>query len=303
MREPVRFIFSHSALREGWDNPNVFQICTLKQSGSDIRKRQEVGRGLRLSVNNNGERMDTNVLGGDVHNVNVLTVIANESYDSFAKRLQSEIAEVVADRPREVTASLFENKVIRDVNGLNEQVIDHKLATKLTNNLIRNGYIDDDNSLTEKYYDDVKSGTLLVAEELAPYKTDIINILDTIYNPQAMAPEDARSKNIELKLNESKFQMKEFKALWSRINAKSAYVVDFDTDELIRKSIRALDKDLRVSQIFFKVEHGEMNTIKHVQSIYLLLSAYSPRGIRTGLSWGIFLHPPCMSAALHPAID
>jgi type III restriction enzyme len=267
MREPVRFIFSHSALREGWDNPNVFQICTLKQSGSDIRKRQEVGRGLRLSVNNNGERMDTNVLGGDVHNVNVLTVIANESYDSFAKRLQSEIAEVVADRPREVTASLFENKVIRDVNGLNEQVIDHKLATKLTNNLIRNGYIDDDNSLTEKYYDDVKSGTLLVAEELAPYKTDIINILDTIYNPQAMAPEDARSKNIELKLNESKFQMKEFKALWSRINAKSAYVVDFDTDELIRKSIRALDKDLRVSQIFFKVEHGEMNTIKSKEAL------------------------------------
>ncbi|MEI6155295.1 MAG: DEAD/DEAH box helicase family protein, partial [Deltaproteobacteria bacterium] len=116
-KEPVRFIFSHSALREGWDNPNVFQICTLKQSGSDVRKRQEVGRGLRLCVNNNGDRMDSNVLGGDVHNVNVLTIVANESYDSFAKRLQSEIAEIVADRPREVTADLFENKVIKDENG------------------------------------------------------------------------------------------------------------------------------------------------------------------------------------------
>jgi type III restriction enzyme len=266
-KEPVRFIFSHSALREGWDNPNVFQICTLKQSGSDIRKRQEVGRGLRLCVNNNGERMDSNVLGGDVHNVNVLTVIANESYDSFAKRLQAEIAEVVADRPREVTAELFENKVIKDANGLNEQVLDHKLASKLTNGLIRNGYIDDDNSLTDKYYDDIKSGTLNVAEEFVPYKVDIINILDTIYNPQAMQPENARSNNIELTLNDTKLQMKEFKALWSKINSKSAYVVDFDTDELIKKSIRALDKDLRVSQIFFKVEHGEMNTIKSKEAL------------------------------------
>lgn len=266
-KEPVRFIFSHSALREGWDNPNVFQICTLKQSGSDVRKRQEVGRGLRLCVNNNGERMDSNVLGRDVHSVNVLTVIANESYDSFAKRLQSEIAEVVADRLREVTADLFENKVIRDDNGLNEQVIDHKLANKLTNSLIRNGYIDDDNALTEKYYEDIKAGTLKVAEEFVAYKIEIGNILDTIYNPQAMAPENARSNNIELKLNDSKLQMKEFKALWSKINSKSAYVVDFDTKELIEKSIRALDKGLRVSQIFFKVEHGEMKTIKSKETL------------------------------------
>ena len=96
-KSPVRFIFSHSALREGWDNPNVFQICTLKQSGSDVRKRQEVGRGLRLCVNQDGERMDSNLLGNDVHTVNVLTVVASESYDSFAKGLQSELAEVVAD--------------------------------------------------------------------------------------------------------------------------------------------------------------------------------------------------------------
>ena len=113
-KSPVRFIFSHSALREGWDNPNVFQICTLKKSSSDVRKRQEVGRGLRLCVNQDGERMDTNVLGNDVHNVNVLTVIASESYDSFAKGLQNEIAEAVADRPKAVTAELFIGKVIKD---------------------------------------------------------------------------------------------------------------------------------------------------------------------------------------------
>ncbi len=262
MDEPVRFIFSHSALREGWDNPNVFQICTLKQSGSDVRKRQEVGRGLRLCVNNNGERMDSNVLGSDVHTVNVLTIIANESYDSFAKRLQSEIAEVVADRPVKVTAALFENKMIRDANGRNEQVVDKGLARKVTNNLIRNGYLDDDNRLTEKYYDHVKSGTLVVAEEVADYKADIIGIISSVYDPNTLKPEDARSGNVELKIDENKLQRKEFRALWNKINSRSAYVVNFDSDELIRKSIRALDSELRVTRIFVTVETGTMESIE-----------------------------------------
>ena len=116
-RSPVRFIFSHSALREGWDNPNVFQICTLKQSSSEVRKRQEVGRGLRLCVNQDGERMDANVLGNDVHSVNVLTVIASESYDSFAKGLQTSLPKAVANRPVAVTADLFKGKVICDVHA------------------------------------------------------------------------------------------------------------------------------------------------------------------------------------------
>jgi type III restriction enzyme len=140
-KSPVRFIFSHSALREGWDNPNVFQICTLKQSSSDVRKRQEVGRGLRLCVNQDGERMDTNALGNDVHNVNVLTVIASESYDSFAKGLQTEMADAVADRPRAVTVDLFVGKVIKDDKG-NEQVIDQDTASAIHYDMIVNGYID-----------------------------------------------------------------------------------------------------------------------------------------------------------------
>lgn len=268
LTEPVRFIFSHSALREGWDNPNVFQICTLKQSGSDIRKRQEVGRGLRLCVNNNGDRMDTNVLGRDVHNINVLTVIANESYDSFAKKLQSEIAEVIANRPREVTVDLFKDQVIKDANGLNEQIIDQRLANKIYHSLVKQEYLkDEDNSLTDKYYQALDSGTLVITEELLPYKTDIINILNTVYNPEAMAPENSRDKNIDVKLNQSKLDLKEFKSLWSRINTKSAYVVDFDTDELIDKSISALDKDLNVSKILFKIEHGEMDSIESREAL------------------------------------
>jgi len=260
-KEPVRFIFSHSALREGWDNPNVFQICTLKQSSSDVRKRQEVGRGLRLCVNNNGERMDSNALGAEVHNINVLTVIASESYESFAKGLQAEIAEVIAERPIEVTSTLFENKVIKDENGLNEQVINNMFANKITHGLIREGYIDESNALTEKYYEDIMSDRFIVSEEIVPYKADIINILDTIYDPQALAPEDARSNNVEARVDAEKLKMKEFKELWKRINSKSAYVVGFDTDELIKNSVNALNRELRVSKIIFKIVKGRLDKI------------------------------------------
>ena len=194
-KSPVRFIFSHSALREGWDNPNVFQICTLKQSSSEVRKRQEVGRGLRLCVNENGERMDTNMLGNDVHNVNVLTVIASESYDSFAKGLQSEIAEAVADRPRAVTNELFVGKVIKDNHG-NEQVIDSATASAILFELIRNGYIDKKGTLTEQYYIDRTNGEFKVDDDLADFSDSIVEILDSIYDSHSMQPEDARKNNL-----------------------------------------------------------------------------------------------------------
>lgn len=259
-KSPVRFIFSHSALREGWDNPNVFQICTLKQSSSDVRKRQEVGRGLRLCVNQDGERMDTNALGNDVHNVNVLTVIASESYDSFAKGLQTELAEAVADRPRAVTADLFMGKVIKDNQG-NEQVIDSDTAHAIHYDMIINGYIDKKGALTDKYYQDKANGEIKVAEEVADSAAAVIEIVDSIYDAKSMQPENARSNNVELQVDEDKMAMPEFKALWSRINSKSVYVVDFDTDELIKKAIATLDSKLRVSKIYFKVETGAMDTI------------------------------------------
>lgn len=260
-KSPVRFIFSHSALREGWDNPNVFQICTLKQSSSDVRKRQEVGRGLRLCVNQDGERMDTNILGEDVHNVNVLTVIASESYDSFSKGLQNEIAEAVVDRPHAVTAELFIGKVIKDDKG-NEQVIDDDTGRAIHFDLIVNGYIDKKGILTDKYYEDRSNSELKVAEEVADSAVSVIEIIDSIYDARIMQPGNARSDNVELEIDESKLVMPEFKALWSKINSKSVYVVDFDTDELVRKSIDSLDKYLRVSKIYFKVETGVMEQIK-----------------------------------------
>lgn len=260
-KSPVRFIFSHSALREGWDNPNVFQICTLKQSASDVRKRQEVGRGLRLCVNQEGERMDANSLGNDVHNVNVLTVIASESYDSFAKGLQTEMAEAIADRPLAVAPELFVNRTLKDEKG-NTFTIDAETASKIHFDMIVNGYIDYKGALTDKYREDKANGELKVAEEVAPYITSIIEIVDSVYDPHALQVENARSNNVELQVDEDKLAMPEFKALWSKINAKSVYVVDFDTDELVKKSISSLDDHLKVSKVYFRVESGEMESIE-----------------------------------------
>lgn len=264
-KSPVRFIFSHSALREGWDNPNVFQICTLKQSSSEVRKRQEVGRGLRLCVNQDGERMDANVLGNDVQSINVLTVIASESYDSFAKGLQTELADAVAGRPVAVTADLFKGKVIVDARG-NEQVVDGDTAQAIFEDLISNGYVKR-GVLTDKYYADKANGAIQVAEEVADSRDSVINILDSVYDSRAMQPENARDKNIELQVDPDKLAMPEFKALWKRISPKSVYVVDFDTDELVKKAITSLNQSLHVPKIFFKVETGVMDEIKSKDSL------------------------------------
>lgn len=267
-KSPVRFIFSHSALREGWDNPNVFQICTLKQSSSDVRKRQEVGRGLRLCVNQDGERMDVNALGNDVHNVNVLTVIASESYDSFAKGLQTELAEAVADRPKKVTQELFIDHLVVDSQG-NEFMITSEVASAIHYDLILNGYINKIGELTDKYYEDKANGEVKIAEEAKGFENEVIGIIDSIYDSKVMQPENARSNNVELQVDDEKLAMPEFKALWSKINSKSVYVVDFDTDELVRKSIASLDSKLRVSKIFFRVESGAMDSIKSKEDLTL----------------------------------
>lgn len=265
-KSPVRFIFSHSALREGWDNPNVFQICTLKQSSSEVRKRQEVGRGLRLCVNQDGERMDTNVLGNDVHDVNVLTVIASESYDSFAKGLQSELAEAVASRPTAVTADLFKGKVIVDESG-NEQVVDGEMAGAIYFDMVVNGYVDKKGNLTDKYYQDKANGEIKIAEEVADCADSIIKIIDSVYDSNAMKPENARDKNVELHVDKEKMEMPQFKELWERIRPKSVYTVQFDTDKLIDHAINSLNINLHVPKLLFTVETGSMKEIKSKEAL------------------------------------
>ena len=241
--EPVRFIFSHSALREGWDNPNVFQICTLKSSGSEVRKRQEVGRGLRLAVNQEGIRMDENQLGRDeVHNINTLTIIANESYESFAKGLQQELAEAVSGRPSKVTAELFVGQF-------------GSLAVAIHEALIKNDYVQD-GQLTALFHEDKQSGVLRLPKNLAEHSAEIIQLMDSVYDASLMQPENALAKNVHASLDMGKLNSQAFQQLWAQIRGKSYYTVQFDDDELIRKAIAALDAKLRVPLVHFKIERG-----------------------------------------------
>lgn len=256
LEEPVRFIFSHSALREGWDNPNVFQICTLKpQSDSEIRSRQEIGRGLRLCVNQQGERMDESVLGADVQELNKLTLITDMEFGLFAEALQSGLAESLADRPRKVDAKLFVNQVLTNEQGETVKVT-QELAEAIYENLISNGYVKR-GTLTDKYYADKENGTFCVAEEAKGCAVSVANILSTIYDSRAIQVEDAHNNNIEAQVDLEQMKMKEFQALWARINHKSFYTVSFDTQELIENAIQVLNQKLDVTRVQINLEYGE----------------------------------------------
>lgn len=259
-KEPIRFIFSHSALREGWDNPNVFQICTLKQSSAEVRKRQEVGRGLRLCVNGQGDRMDANVLGEEVHRVNLLTVIASESYESFAKGLQTEMAEAIADRPQKVTIQLFKDQSLRLANG--ETIIaTEDIAQSIYDSLLENKYIKK-GELTDKFYEDRKQGEVIFDDELTDYKASIMTILASIYNPREMQPNDARKSKINLRLSKDKLENSKLQELLKLLCSKSTYTVKFDEKELVERAIESLNEKLRVSQLYLSVITGQMEKIK-----------------------------------------
>lgn len=263
--EPVRFIFSHSALKEGWDNPNVFQICTLKDSDNLTKKRQEVGRGMRLCVNKNGERQDQDVLGEHVFDTNILTVIASESYEKFAKQLQQEIAEAVAYRPTVVTAALFEGRILSDANGKSIKVT-ADMARKINNRLIRKDYVDDEGVLTPKYHDDKRNGMLDFGEDFADMSAALAKVLDGVFDPKAAAPSNGRKRRIG-NFDADKFANSRFKELWEQINVRSVYTVDFSSDELIEKSIEQIDLHLNVTEIHIQVTTGAMEQIRDREAL------------------------------------
>ena len=254
--EPVRFIFSHSALREGWDNPNVFQICTLKTQGeSEIRSRQEIGRGLRLCVNQNGERMDESVLGSEVQELNKLTLITDMAFGKFATALQEGLAESMSTRPRAVDAGLFAGQILTDANGA-QITITPTLATAIYEDLLQQGYVHR-GALTDKYYAAKDAGTVQVAEEVQGCEGAVMQVLSSIYDPRALRPENAHDNNVQAKVDEQKLHDREFAKLWQRINRKTFYTVSFDTQELIDRSVRELDAHLNISKVYVKTEYGE----------------------------------------------
>lgn len=264
LNEPVRFIFSHSALKEGWDNPNVFQICTLKNSDNETKKRQEVGRGMRLCVNQKGERQDADVLGDHVFDTNILTVIASESYDDFAKKLQTEMAEACADRPIVITAHLFEGRAYTMADGTNGK-FDINQARVVYNALIRKDYVDDNGALTAQYFEDKRNDTLDFGAA-NDWRDGIIAALDTVFDPAAVRPENGRKPKLA-KLQKDNFAKKEFQNLWKRINRRTYYQVNFETSGLVKKAIEELDEKLRVTEIRIVVEGGSMDEIRDKESL------------------------------------
>lgn len=259
--EPTRFIFSHSALREGWDNPNVFQICTLRHSNSTTTKRQEVGRGLRIAVDKNGVRQDKELLGDDVHNINVLTVIANESYADFTNALQKETREALRERATKASTDYFKGKTIT-LDGQPHVVTDSE-ASRIMIYLEDSGYVDDTGNITPKYHADREAGTLApLPAKLQPMVEGVTRLINSIFDPSlldGMTENGGKTKLPEPKLN-ANFYREEFQALWKEINHQYVYTVSYNSDELIKNAILHLNSDeLQVRTLrYIKIE-GEQH--------------------------------------------
>lgn len=256
---PVRFIFSHSALREGWDNPNVFQICTLRPGGDDpTRKRQEVGRGLRLCVNQNGDRMDWDVLGSEVQQVNRLTVIASGGYKDFVEGLQRGIREDLYERPTKATQEYFAGKTLL-IDGRNVTITKDQ-ANDIHRYLIKNDYIDRDDHVTDKYRADAANETLApVPESCADIAGAVHALMQAIFDEHALDDmiEDGNGTKIQENPLNDNFYKKEFQALWDYINHKYAYTVEFDSKELIDKAVRRINENMYVTKLQYTVTEGQ----------------------------------------------
>lgn len=266
--EPTRFIFSHSALREGWDNPNIFQICTLKKSDSENLKRQEVGRGLRICVDSSGSRLDHEALGRDFHKLNKLTVIASESYEKFVSDLQEQTRKELRDRPRKANQEYFIDKHI-SIND-KDYTIDEKEAREIFKYLLKNDYITDDDYVSDKYHEDLENNTLAeLPEELKPMSVGIHSLIQSVFNEKAldnMVEDGHKTKIYDNELNEN-FHKKEFQDLWNMINHKYIYRVDFDSKELIAKAVKAIDEKLNVSGLQYLMKMSEQKDVIGVSEI------------------------------------
>ena len=265
--EPTRFIFSHSALREGWDNPNVFQICTLRHAASSIAKRQEVGRGLRICVDQNGNRMDLEELGEErVQDINKLTVIANESYKTFVDDLQKETRDALRDRPNKATPDYFQGKKVKSESTPGVlYTISPQDAQAITGYLIGFGYIDKDYKVTDVYKKDKSAGTLQpVFPGLKHIEHEIHTLIQATFDEsitlETMIENGNASAEATNKLNEN-FSKNEFQALWKEINHQYVYTVHYNSKELIKKAISAIDRDLTVTQLKYVMTQGDQDTV------------------------------------------
>lgn len=254
--EPVRFIFSHSALKEGWDNPNVFQICALKHSDAEVRRRQEVGRGMRLCVNKEGIRQDYESVGEEVQQINRLTVIASESYEIFAKGLQAEIAATLRKRPQRADIQFFLNQWLCNEKGQKKQ-LDLTKAQEICMKLAIQGIVDEKGNFTENGKSLVANGNIHFPDDLQEFRTDLLQRLQKLLLTGQIPHIDNEKTKISLQLNDN-FYQKEFQELWKLINHKTTYKVNFDSSVLIQKSIESITTKLFVSERYYEIKKGEL---------------------------------------------
>jgi type III restriction enzyme len=297
--EPVRFIFSHSALREGWDNPNVFVICTLKHSQNTISRRQEVGRGLRLCVNQQGDRVDYPSI---VHQVNVLTVVASESYKDFVTGLQKDMSAALSNRPSVADMAYFKGKVLPTPTG--NVTLTEEQAIKIEFYLIKNSYIDIKKRISDDYRQAKADNTLAaLPEDLLPMTEQIIQLIDIVYTENSLpTPGNGRTpKNL---VTNDNFNKQEFQALWKRINHKAAYTVHFDTAELVQKAIAALnDKNNgpRITPLQYTIQSGdqidnlELSTMQNGEAFALKNTAVESNklSVQSNVKYDLHYHTKC----------
>lgn len=237
LEEPLKFIFSHSALREGWDNPNVFQICTLNETNSVLKKRQEIGRGLRLPVNQNGERVFDD-------NINKLTVIANESYEEFARKLQSEYEDDCGVTFGKVPKIGFA-KIVQIIDE-EEVRLGRDQSEKVWTELVSKGILDDNGKIKPSFNPQQPGFTLGLSGELKEIETEVISILQS-YQLERHIKKDEDPK--KLRINKQVFLDPGFEELWNRIKFKTTYEVNYSTDELIVASVKAIKQMDKIEPI------------------------------------------------------
>ncbi len=259
--ESTRFIFSHSALREGWDNPNVFVICTLKHpainENSESTRRQEIGRGLRICVDKHGNRMDN---PATVHTTNILTVVASESYKDFVSALQKDIRDTLSARPMKANEEYFEGKTIATEDR--NKKLDAKEARAIYKYLLKNDYIDDEDKISDIYFSAKKDETIVkLPDELEPYTEEILKLVDSVFsekNLDGMADDDRKPK---VNPRNKNFNKEAFQELWKRINKKAIYTVHYDSAELIKNCVNKLDSELIVQSLRYDIDIGELKNM------------------------------------------
>lgn len=250
LEEPLKFIFSHSALREGWDNPNVFQICTLNETKSVMKKRQEIGRGLRLPVNNLGDRVFD-------ENINKLTIIANESYEVFAKSLQQEYEEdcgvTFGKIPKIGFAKL--SQVIDD----KEVVVGRKESEKIWIELVEKGFLDESGKITNKFNPKEKDFTLSLSDSYKGLENEIVSTLQSYQLERHIQRDDEPKK---LKINKQVFLDPEFETLWNKIKHKTTYQVEFKTEKLIENCVISIKKMHTIEPIKIRYREGQLDVTR-----------------------------------------